>query len=194
VIRRGPEYPVVILRAAELRRAVRHGREVQAAVEAQGQRDRFVPQRSDLQQRIEAYCAELAVAVFLGLPWNVEVLSLAELRAGKRPDVGDDIEVRTAAGRYVPVRDGDPPGRRIVGVGGRQPAYLILGWVRAGAAMRPELRHDDGRGSPYWRVPVAELAPLMRERAPRMSGSPLPQAAGAIRPARASRELEPFAG
>jgi hypothetical protein len=156
------EPPVVLLPAAEIRRAVRLARAIAGAKSSDGRRDRFAVRGDHVQLDIEAFCAELAVARYLGLPWNGDLLERPKMRRAKPADVGDDVEVRTwgGAGRYFPVRDGDPPDRRIVVVGGRQPAYLILGWIRAGDAMRPAWRFDDRRRSAYWRVPQSELRPL----------------------------------
>lgn len=162
VARYAAQRPLVTLTEDMVDQARRHAARVQAAAKRNRQGDRFAPAGDRLEQDVRAFAAELAVAEYLGLPWNDDVLSRAQLRRGKQADVGENIEVRTwpetrRDGLFLPVRDGDKTDRVCVLAVGRVPAFTLIGWAIAGSVMTKAYRYDDRRHHPYWRVPIDAL-------------------------------------
>ncbi len=83
------------------------------------------------EQDIIGACAELAVALYLGLPWT------GEGRFGTAADVGDDVEVKFKRIRKDAPKDmllilnySNPAPRRYVSVIGYTAPYAIMGWER----------------------------------------------------------------
>lgn len=95
---------------------------------------------------IEGACAELAVAVWLRIPWAATVDTF---RSGY--DVGK-YQVRwvTKRGYRLILSDKDDPGHVFILVEGRAPDYDIVGWLRAVDGLRSEFIEDHGRGPAYY--------------------------------------------
>ena len=95
---------------------------------------------------IEGACAELAVAVWLKIPWEATVNTF---RSGY--DVGK-YQVRwvTERGYRLILSDKDTPGHAFILVEGRAPDYDLVGWLRATDGLKPEFLQDYGRGPAYY--------------------------------------------
>ena len=102
---------------------------------------------------IEAACAEMVVAKFLGMYWDYSVDTF------KVPDVGG-IQVRHTAydtGCLV-IRDADSNDEIFLLVTGSSPEYFIRGWVTGYSGKKDEyLRYQDTPGGEAWFVPQESL-------------------------------------
>jgi hypothetical protein len=117
-------------------------------------RDRTGRRPRGYAQRIESTAAELALAKYLGLPFEIR------FNTGKG-DVGE-IEVRWAQEeRYgLIVRPDDPPDPPYVLVTGRAGLYHLQGWLYGHEAMRPEWSRSPNGRPPVFIAPQAALHAL----------------------------------
>lgn len=96
-------------------------------------------------QDIDAACAELAVALYLDLPWSGEAFHA-------RADVGTDIQVRHTwhpLGHLI-IRAKDR-GPKFVFVTGHDGEFDLHGWQHLGAIKQDRWRKQDG--NVYWMLP-----------------------------------------
>jgi hypothetical protein len=111
---------------------------------------------------IEGACAELAVALALGLEWTGENQFQPPFTL---PDVGDDIEVRQVGrGNRLVLRFderdiSDKAERRFVLAEGWAPSFSIHGWARPAEAKRDEWRTIYPERL-VWEMPATHLHPL----------------------------------
>lgn len=100
----------------------------------------------------EGFGAELAVATYVGGTWN--------RGDRKRPDVGDNLEVRWTQGDppYLALYDYDKRDRLYVLATGSMPAYRLAGQLTGADGMRDD--YLTGQEHPRWRVPVGDLRPV----------------------------------
>lgn len=105
--------------------------------------------------------AECAVANWLHLPWNDEIV---DDLTQKPPDVGDRIEVRWTPHEHGHLigHDSDCDGWLMVLVRRELPDMVVVGWTTTGAVKQPQYRgHPRARNkADYW-FPPSEL--LMTE-------------------------------
>lgn len=103
---------------------------------------------------IQGALGEMAVAKYLDLYWPVSVNRFRD-----KPDLGDDLEVRSG---FPKVRPGDDADQRVVFVTMLDAVtFRIDGWIEAGYAQsRPDWKNDPhDRGRPCFVVPEVELRP-----------------------------------
>jgi hypothetical protein len=121
----------------------------------------LVPEKSpetfdqDAEQRFQAYCAEIAVADFLSLPWHPP----HEQNGSTSPDVGHNVGVRWS--RYtrpkLPLRPGDPDHFVFFLVSGQAPEMTVHGSVLGARGKRDEYLRTEWGDPPVWAVPIADL-------------------------------------
>jgi hypothetical protein len=119
-----------------------------------GARDRTGSRPRGYAQRIEATAAEMALAKWLGRPFEIRFTT------GKG-DVGL-IEVRWASEEHygLLVRPGDPPDVPYVLVTGRAGLYRLHGWLFGHEAMRPEWSRSPNGRPLVFIAPQSALHPL----------------------------------
>jgi hypothetical protein len=95
---------------------------------------------------IEGACAELAVAIWLVIPWSE---SVDQFRSGY--DVGK-YQVRwvTKRGYRLILTEKDDPGHVFILVQGRAPDFELVGWLRAVDGLQERFIEDHGRGPAYY--------------------------------------------
>lgn len=112
--------------------------EMLAYVRAKGHRQRFTPVHGETERSVnlEGSAAELAFALWSGLPWSP--LYVASERFVKVPDVGE-FEVRHSrrANACLVLHDYDED-RPFVLVTGEIPTFTMRGWTWPHEARRPE--------------------------------------------------------
>ena len=105
---------------------------------------------------MEAACAELAVAVYLGVEWQAQT----------DPDKGGDvlnIEVRHSLyhSAHLIIYEDDFPHCPFVLVTGEKGQYVLRGWIMGCDAMHPRYQNNPKARNPedYW-VPQSDLEPM----------------------------------
>ena len=102
---------------------------------------------------------ELAFCKGMNLEWS------ASINTFKLPDVGHDIQVRTAPcnAAYPPddfgnliLKQNDNPSHKFVLVVGNPPHFVIKGWILGRFGMIPRWLNNDAR-PPSWFVPYKKL-------------------------------------
>ena len=119
-------------------------------------KDTFAPPDALLNHMLAAG-AELAVSVYLDLPWTGAVMTTM-----KRPDIAPDIEVKWT-GRdngHLLVRMNVPDDRRMIFVRGTLAKYEIVGEINAAHAKRDDW-WDGTQKYPCYKVPPAALRPVL---------------------------------
>jgi hypothetical protein len=148
----------------DLARGRRHG--ARRASDYGSYAGRFKPTTSNLEVHTRGALAELAISKWLGLPWRNPYGVL-----DKRPDVGEDIEVRATFGHELIIRETDlrPPRdrRRYVAVqvlprgavlhGPLE--FYVLGWTRPCDTSAWPMVDRGGRGLVARFVPADALRP-----------------------------------
>jgi hypothetical protein len=105
---------------------------------------------------INGALGEMVVCKFLGVYWSCSI------DAFKRPDIGDNIQVKTRSRHdyELIVRSDDNPDHVFILVTGQCLKYRVHGWLRGGDARRPEWLKTHGGREPAHFAPQSALEPM----------------------------------
>lgn len=135
-----------------------HAVEVEDANRRAGVRDRHGFRQGDsLETRAAGFAAEIAVALYTGLPWNRDDPFATH-------DVGVDVEVKNRKQRYAEylvIAEGEARrDRRYVITYGRDPELRLVGWAYGEHVLELPVREFHGDQSHGYAAPAEWLLPM----------------------------------
>ena len=162
--------PYIILTPEQLLQARRVAEKTEA--EKRGCKDNatadgvLIPEELSLEQRIYGIQAELAVALYLGVPWHTDRKGRAYYETYTGPDLETTLEVRATQvpqGHLI-IRNEtyDTHGYKFILVVVCEPLFLLKGWYTGTEARQhPDwYKTDDPRREPCYWVPQSALHPM----------------------------------